>query len=202
MAGYALIVGRRLGLSKDALVALEQAVFLHDIGTIHIPDRILKKSEPLAEAEWKVMKSHVTIGYAMLSSIPGLEETAEVVLAHHERYDGKGYPHRLEGDDIPLGARICAVVDWLDTLTSDQPYHRAVGFLHACKQIAARRGTQFDPKVVNAFLSVPPWEWRQLQTSVVLPLEPEMVNETGRRPFRELVFSGHFDKPAPKVIAC
>jgi uncharacterized domain HDIG len=126
-AGMAVILGRRLGLTQDQLLTLERGVFLHDIGKIHIPERLLKKSGLLEEAEWKVMRGHAVTGYAMLSSNSALTEVAAIVLAHHERYDGTGYPHRLEGDDIPFGAKICAVADCFDMLTSaDHSYRRAM----------------------------------------------------------------------------
>jgi putative nucleotidyltransferase with HDIG domain len=203
VAGYALVLGRRLGLSRNELITLEHGVFLHDIGKIHTPDRILKKAGPLSETEWKVMKSHAVTGYAMLRSIPSLETAAEIVLAHHERYDGTGYPHRLEADDIPLGARICSVADCLDALTaSDRPYRRPLSFLEACRQIEAESGTHFDPQVVEAFLSVSPCEWQQLQGSVSPAVIRDLEWEKDAWPFRDLVFSGHFDKPVAKVIAC
>jgi putative nucleotidyltransferase with HDIG domain len=131
-AGMAVVLGRRLGLTHDQLLTLERGVFLHDIGKIHIPERLLKKSGLLEEAEWKVMRGHAVTGYAMLSSNSALTEVAAIVLAHHERYDGTGYPHRLEGDDIPFGAKICAVVDCFDMLTAaDHSYRRAMSVAEA-----------------------------------------------------------------------
>jgi putative nucleotidyltransferase with HDIG domain len=103
-AGMAVVLGRRLGLAQNHLLTLERGVFLHDIGKIHVPERILKKTGLLEETEWKIMRGHAVTGYAMLSSNSALTDVAAIVLAHHERYDGTGYPHRLEGDDIPLGA--------------------------------------------------------------------------------------------------
>ncbi|MGH7231009.1 MAG: HD-GYP domain-containing protein [Nitrospiraceae bacterium] len=199
VASYALLLGRRLGLSPKNLPALQWAVVLHDIGTIHIPDRILRKASRLSEAECQVMKSHVITGYAMLSAIPSLTDTADIVLAHHERYDGTGYPHRLEGTDIPLGARICALVDCLDALTSpDENIRRVFTFPEASRYIASEGGTRFDPHVVDAFVSVPPEEWRHLQQSVSQPHSRDFRPS----PVSEPVSNGHFDKPALKVIAC
>lgn len=201
--GYALIIGRLLGLSKEELLTLEQGVFLHDIGKIHIPDRILKKPERLSESEWKVMKSHAVTGYAMLSSIPSLREAAAIVLAHHERYDGTGYPHRLRSEEIPLGARICAVADCLDTLTApDRPYRRPLSFAEACRHIETQRGKHFDPIVVDGLRSLSPSQWRQLAVSIARPPIRRMDRTTDLWLFREAVFNRCFDKVSAKVVAC
>jgi putative two-component system response regulator len=203
IAGYALILGRRLGLSMENLLTLERGVFLHDMGNVHIPDRILKKTAPLSDAEWKVMKSHVVTGYAMLSTVPSLHDVAAIVLAHHERYNGTGYPHRLEGEDIPFGARICAVADCLDALTSlNRIRRRPMSFSDACRYIASERETRFDPRIVDAMVSVSTEEWCRLQRSVSPPCIPRMHEDGNQPSFRELVFSAHFDKLAAKVVAC
>lgn len=201
--GYALVLGRLLGLSKEELLTLEQGSFLHDIGKIHISDRILKKQRPLSESEWKVMRSHTVTGYAMLSSIPALREAAAIVLAHHERYDGTGYPHRLRSEEIPLGARVCAVADCLDVLTaSDRSYRRPMSFSEACRQIETERGRHFDPLVVDALLSISPLQWRQLSVSISRPSIRRMDWTRDLWPFREAVLSRCFDKVSAKVIAC
>lgn len=202
-AAYALMLGRRLGLSLDNLLTLERGVLLHDMGNVHIPDRILKKTAPLSDAEWKIMKGHVVTGYAMLSTVPSLNDVAAIVLAHHERYNGTGYPHRLEGEDIPLGARICSVADCLDALTSlNQIGRRAMSLSDACRYITSERETRFDPQVVDALLSVSTDEWCRLQRSVSLRCSRRMHEDGNQPSFRELVVSGHFDKPAAKVVAC
>ena len=166
-AFYSMLLGRVLRLSPDELVTLKRAAFLHDIGKVHIPDRILKKPEPLTEGEWKIMRHHAVLGYAMLSAVPGLSMVANIVLAHHERYDGSGYPHRLEGEDIPLAARICAVADCFDALTaSDRSYRQPLTFPGACDYIASQRGAHVDPRVVDAFCTVSAKDWRRIELSL------------------------------------
>jgi len=96
-AAYAVVLGRRLGLSDDALLALERGTFLHDVGKIHMPDRLLKKTDVFSEVEWRMMRAHAVTGYAMVASLPAFHDIAQIVLAHHERFDGSGYPHRLPG---------------------------------------------------------------------------------------------------------
>lgn len=169
-AAYAVVLGRRLGLSADALSIVERGTFLHDIGKVHVPDRVLKKRDLFTESDWKTMRTHAVTGYGMLASLPGFHEIAQIILAHHERYDGSGYPHRLEGEDIPLGARICAVVDCFDALTStDRPYSGPVGFRDACGYLDSQRGRHFDPLVVEAFLSITPAEWQGVAASLAAP---------------------------------
>ncbi|MEW6543617.1 MAG: HD-GYP domain-containing protein [Nitrospirota bacterium] len=160
---YALKLGRRLGLAWEGLSTLGRGVFLHDLGKIHVPKTILNKPGPLSEAEWVVMKRHPATGYGMLRTAPHLEDEARIVLCHHEWYDGTGYPQGLKGEQIPLGARICAVVDMLDALTSARPYRRSVSFAEACEQIRSERETHFDPFVVEAFLSISGAEWQALK---------------------------------------
>jgi putative nucleotidyltransferase with HDIG domain len=166
-AFFSVLLGRLLRLSQDELVTLKRAAFLHDIGKVHIPDRILKKPEPLTAGEWKIMRHHAVLGYAMLSAVPGLSHVANIVLAHHERYDGSGYPHRLEGEDIPLGARICAVADCFDALTaSDRSYRQPLTFPEAWDYIVSQRGAHFDPRVVDAFRTVSARDWRRIELSL------------------------------------
>ncbi|HJU06049.1 MAG TPA: HD domain-containing phosphohydrolase [Nitrospiraceae bacterium] len=181
-AAYAGILARRLGLPPAHAMAVEKAVLLHDAGTMQIPDRIMQKTDRLSDVERHMRNNHPIAGYAMLSSMAGVQDIAEIILTHHERYDGSGYPHRLEGEDIPMGARICAVVDCLDALTSpDETVRRIFAFPEACRYIGTRGGTRFDPQVVEAFRSIPPEEWRQLQQTISqsaghgqhpLPVEP------------------------------
>ena len=156
---YAHALGRVLGLSEVELTTLERGVFLHDVGKIVIPDEILLKPCQLTRPERAVMRRHPVIGHEMVVSIPRLGEAASIVLAHHEWYDGRGYPFGLQGQEIPLGARICAVVDTLDALTSVRPYRRPVAFETACAYILSQRGTHFDPVVIEAFNAIPCWEW-------------------------------------------
>jgi hypothetical protein len=133
---------------------LERGALLHDVGKIGVPDAVLRKQGPLTPAEWDVIRTHPMQGYRMLSAVRFLEPAAELVLAHHERFDGKGYPRGLRGDEIPLGARIFAVADAYDAITSDRPYKSARTDAEARAEIARGAGTQFDPRVVEALLAI------------------------------------------------
>ena len=160
---YSLTLGRMMGLSEHELVTLERGVFLHDIGKIHMPDSVLLKPGQLSESEWTVMQQHPAIGYEMLRHNPLLTDAAEIVLAHHERYNGSGYPMGLRGDDIPLGARICAITDTFDALTSIRPYRTPMGFQDACDYIQSERGRHFDPHIVDMFTALPASQWQAVQ---------------------------------------
>jgi putative nucleotidyltransferase with HDIG domain len=202
-ASIALILGRRLGLSQDHLLTLERGVFLHDIGKIHVPERLLKKSGLLEEAEWRIMRSHAVTGYAMLSSNEALTEVSAIVLAHHERYDGTGYPHRLEGDDIPFGARVCAVADCFDMLTAaDRSYRRAMSVAEAWTYIRSQQGSHFDPVVVAAFLSIAPSQWRQSHAAWSQPQLRRLDWSRVRQSSSDDVSADSFDKISAKVVAC
>src|SRR6478672_5920829 len=182
-AKIALVLGRIMELSHEQLLTLERGVFLHDLGKIHIPDRILKKTELLQESEWKVMRGHAISGYAMVSTNPALTEVAAIVLAHHERYDGTGYPHRLEGEDIPFGARICAVADCFDMLTAaDRAYCRAMTVSEAWTYVRSQQGRHFDPLVVDAFLSIAPAQWRRFHAEWSEPQLRRLDWSNVRRP--------------------
>lgn len=160
---YSLSLGRMMGLSERELVTLERGVFLHDIGKIHMPDSVLQKPGLLSEAERTVMQQHSSIGYEMLRHNPLLTEAAEIVLTHHERYNGSGYPMGLRGDDIPLGARICAVTDTFDAITSIRPYRTPMSFEEACGYINSERGRHFDPHIVDMFTALPASHWQEVQ---------------------------------------
>jgi response regulator RpfG family c-di-GMP phosphodiesterase len=157
---YSLTLGRTMGLSEHELVTLERGVFLHDIGKIHIPDSVLLKPGPLSPTEWTVMQQHSEIGFDMLRHNPLLADAAEIVLMHHERYNGSGYPMGLSGEDIPLGARICAITDTFDALTSIRPYRTPMSFEDACSYITSERGRLFDPHIVDMFSALSPSQWR------------------------------------------
>ena len=131
---------------------LEYGFLLHDIGKIAIPNHILEKPGPLNAAEWHLMQTHPTIGAEILSDVTLLEgQGIDVVRSHHERWDGGGYPDGVSGAVIPVGARIFALADALDAMTSDRPYRRALGWQHTTEEILAGNGRQFDPSVVKAF---------------------------------------------------
>jgi HD-GYP domain-containing protein (c-di-GMP phosphodiesterase class II) len=134
---------------------LAHGVLLHDIGKIGIPDAILLKPGPLTPEEWAIMRTHPEIGKRLIERIPFLRGAVPIVYSHHEKWDGSGYPCALRGEEIPLGARIFAVVDAFDAMTFDRPYSRAVPFDAAKAEIKRCAGTHFDPTVVDGFLKVP-----------------------------------------------
>jgi len=154
VAGLALEVGRRMGLESDALSQVARAAELHDVGKVAVPDAILHKPGPLDEVEWSFMKQHTIVGDRILSAAPALEPVAKLVRSSHERYDGHGYPDKLKGDDIPLGARIVAVCDAFHAMTSDRPYRRSIGVPAALAELRRCSGLQFDPDVIDAFIGV------------------------------------------------
>jgi HD-GYP domain-containing protein (c-di-GMP phosphodiesterase class II) len=125
--------------------------FLHDIGKVGIPESILCKTGPLTELEWIVMRSHPNQGARIVEPIPFMGEAVEIVRSHHERWDGGGYPRGLRGEEIPVAARIFAIADSFDAMTSDRPYRSALAFEDAVEEIRAGSGTQFDPSCVEAF---------------------------------------------------
>jgi ribonuclease P protein subunit RPR2 len=132
--------------------SLEYGFLLHDVGKIAVPEQVLEKSGALTPAEWEVVKTHPTVGAQMLADVTLLQgQGLDVVRHHHERWDGSGYPSGLAGNDIPLGARIFALADALDAMTSDRPYRPALEWEHAIDEILASSGSQFDPQVVKAF---------------------------------------------------
>jgi two-component system cell cycle response regulator len=154
VAELAREVGKRLGLTAEALEQVARAAELHDIGKMAIPDAILTKGEPLDEHEWAFMRRHTLIGEAILSAAPALVPVAAIVRSTHERWDGAGYPDGLAREDIPLGARIVAVCDAYDAMTSDRPYRRAMSSEAALEELRRAAGTQFDPAVVAVFAEV------------------------------------------------
>jgi putative nucleotidyltransferase with HDIG domain len=160
---YAVEIAKVMGCSEEQLNTTARGALLHDLGKIGIPDAILKKPGPLTDEQRATMKTHVRMGYNLLNRIPFLAGAAEIVLTHHERFDGTGHPQGLFGAEIPLGARIFAVADSLDALTSDRPYHRATPFAVAREEITQKSGEQFDPDVVSAFLSIDEGTWDELR---------------------------------------
>jgi len=139
---------------------------LHDIGKMGVPDSILLKNKGLTAEEMEVMQTHVKIGCELVERVAFLAPAAELIFAHQERWDGCGYPQGLRGKQIPLPARIFAVADALDAITSERPYRQAVSFAAARAEIARQSGLQFDPEVVRVFLSIPLAEWEQIRDEV------------------------------------
>ena len=148
-----VIVARELGIEGDELLNIERAAILHDIGKLAVPDAILSKPGPLTPDEWVEMRRHPDVGYQMVRDVPFLSRAAEIIRSHHERFDGAGYPRNLKGEEIPVGARIFAVVDAYDAMTSDRPYRMALSHDEALSEIRRQAGTQFDPVVVVPFFA-------------------------------------------------
>jgi diguanylate cyclase (GGDEF)-like protein len=151
-ARMAAFLAREMQLSEHDILEVEYAAALHDIGKIGVADEILRKAEPLNSEEWREMRRHSELGYQILNGIDFLKDAAEIVYSHHEWFDGTGYPRGLAGEEIPLGARIFAVVDAFDAMTSRRPYRNAMPREVALMEIARNAGAQFDPMVVEAFL--------------------------------------------------
>ena len=153
VACHTLVLAKRFTTDPDRLQQVYWGALLHDIGKIGIPDSILLKEGSLNDAEWQVMRTHPEIGHRILVGAPFMAEAAQLVLNHEERFDGTGYPRGLAGAAIPLWARLFAVVDTLDAITSDRPYRKALPFDAARTEIVAGSGTQFDPLAVQAFVA-------------------------------------------------
>ncbi len=151
-----LILGKTLGLSSSELDELARGTLLHDIGKISIPDAVLLKPSPLTSDEWKTMQTHSQAGYDIIKSSARLAPAAELILSHHEKFDGTGYPRGLKGDEICLGARIFAVIDSYDAMRSVRPYKDSVSATDAFEEVTHCSGTHFDPEVVQAFLTCQP----------------------------------------------
>ena len=152
---YMELIAEGLAVPVDQHPTLRRGALLHDIGKIGVPDHILRKPGALTDSEWVTMKTHPDLGARIIANIPFLEEVAVIIRAHHERWDGAGYPEGLAGEAIPLGARIFAVADSFDAMTSDRPYRRGRQLDAALSEIERCSGSQFDPAVVAAFLAVP-----------------------------------------------
>jgi diguanylate cyclase (GGDEF)-like protein len=150
---YALAISKALGLSEDSQRVLRVASLLHDVGKIGIPDRILRKPGSLSKGEYEVVKGHPLLAETIIASIPDVEEIRAAVAAHHERYDGLGYPHGLAESAIPLLARIMAVADTYSAMTTDRPYRKALSGEEALAELRACSGTQFDPEIVETFVA-------------------------------------------------
>lgn len=153
VACHTQVLARRFTADKEQLRQIYWGSLLHDIGKIAIPDTILLKNAPLTETEWAVMRSHPLRGHDIVAMVPFLKEAAQIILCHEEHFDGSGYPNGLAGDKIPWGARLFAVIDTLDAITTDRPYRKGASFSVAKKEIVGQAGAQFDPKAVEAFLA-------------------------------------------------
>jgi putative nucleotidyltransferase with HDIG domain len=166
VTAFTIAIARKMGLPKEDISVIARAAFLHDIGKMAIPDKILNKPGKLSPEEIDIMKEHAYLGYKIVSKIPFLAEAAEIVYAHQEHFDGSGYPRGLKGDQIPLGARIFAIVDTLDAMTVKRAYRPAQPFQAACQEIKAWSGRQFDPQIVKVFLEMPENIWEDLRRDI------------------------------------
>lgn len=166
VAAYSTKIAKDLGATQPELRTVAMGAWLHDIGKLATPDAILLKPGPLTEDERAVMQRHVQIGYDLVKSIPFLSKAAEIILTHHERCDGSGYPRGLKTADIPIGARIFAVADTVDAMTSDRPYRSALSFDAARREIQSGSGTRYDAQVASVFLNAPVERWETLRSSV------------------------------------
>jgi putative nucleotidyltransferase with HDIG domain len=149
---HALAVARSLGLGPDEVAAVNLGALFHDIGKIGIPEHILQKPSALTHEEWAEMKTHPVIGANLIGEVPNLEKIRPIVLAHHEHYDGTGYPNGLKGDEIPLPAQIISVADTYEAVTSTRPYRPALGHNEAVAELRRVAGSQLNPIVVEAFI--------------------------------------------------
>lgn len=164
VALYAVALAKAMGFKGEAVKAIEWGALLHDVGKMVVPDEILRKVGPLTEDEWHIMKQHPSWGFDMLAEVSFLQPASlEIIYSHHERWDGHGYPRGLARETIPLSARIFAVVDTYDAITSDRPYRRARSHQVAVAELQRVSGQQLDPQVVEAFRHLPEVELRRLR---------------------------------------
>ena len=197
VVAYCLRLGREMGLNDRELVALEHGALLHDIGKIGIPDAILLKPGALSTEEWMVMRRHIEHGGEILQGIEFLRDATPVVLQHHEKWDGSGYPNGLRGEQISINARIFALADAFDAITSDRPYRAGRSFEVAARELRNCAGLHFDPKVVAAFLAVPLDEWQRIRDHAVATRSH--LDDTQRRGVRSLILAhktGRLELPA------
>jgi putative nucleotidyltransferase with HDIG domain len=167
VASYALELARKIGrFSAEELKDFNYACLLHDIGKIHIPDQILMKPDRLNENEYEIIKSHPVVGAEVISKVVGFKNSIEVIRSHHERWDGKGYPNQLKGEEIPYLARIVAIADAFDAMTSTRSYRSALSVEEAYKRILEGKGSQFDPDLVEEFQKVI-HRWRNIHNSSI-----------------------------------
>ncbi len=154
-----MLIGEKLGIRGQELKDLKWGAYLHDIGKIGVPERVLLKNGPLTDDEMKLVKKHSLFGYSMMKHIDFLSEASNVVLYHHEKFDGSGYPYARKGNDIPLHARIFAIVDAYDAMAVDRPYRKAMPFEAIVEEIVHCSGSHFDPQLVEVFREIPKAEF-------------------------------------------
>jgi putative nucleotidyltransferase with HDIG domain len=175
VTAFTIAIARALELPQERVRVIARGAFLHDIGKMAIPDAILRKPGRLSAEEQAIMREHSYLGYQILRKIPFLQEAADIVYSHQERYDGSGYPRGLRGDQIPLGARIFAIADTFDAMTSDRPYRAAQSIASGRREVERHAGKQFDPEIVKVFLSIAEHIWQELRA--------EIESQSGKRRF-------------------
>ncbi len=162
-----LELAKKYGISgEEELLDIERGALIHDIGKIGVPDSILRKPSKLTAEEWEIMKKHPIFGFNIIKGIKKLQNPGKIVLFHHERFDGKGYPFGKKGKEIPIEARIFSVADSLDAMTSDRPYRKAFSYEYAYDEIIKCSGTQFDPDIVEVFKSIPLERWKAISEEI------------------------------------
>jgi putative nucleotidyltransferase with HDIG domain len=166
VTAFTMAIARAMELPSERVRVIARGAFLHDVGKMAIPDAILRKPGRLTPEEQMLMREHAQLGYQMLRKIPFLHEAANIVYSHQERFDGSGYPRGLKGDQIPLGARIFAVADTFDAITSDRPYRAAQSISSARREIQKHSGHQFDPAIVDMFMSISEELWQRLRDEI------------------------------------
>ena len=166
VTAFTIAIARAMGLAGDQIRIIARGAFLHDIGKMAIPDDILRKPGKLTNEQTAIMREHCYKGYQIVKKIPFLQDACDIIYSHQERFDGSGYPRGLKGKDIPLGARIFAVADTLDAITSDRPYRLRQTDAAARQEIEEWSGRQFDPEVVKVFLAMPENIWDDLRKQI------------------------------------
>jgi putative nucleotidyltransferase with HDIG domain len=172
VARYSHVLAEAAGIKDPlALDSIRKGALLHDAGKIAIPDSILKKPGPLAPKEWDVIRRHPALGYGLVRDVNLVREVGDIILCHHEHYDGSGYPKGLKGPAIPVEARIFAVADTLDAVTSHRPYRAPRDFQTARRELEKNAGRQFDPRVVDVFcrMDLAVWEKIRFETTRLMP---------------------------------
>jgi putative nucleotidyltransferase with HDIG domain len=172
VTAFTMAIARAMGLEADQVATIARGAFLHDIGKMAIPDKILNKPGKLDAEETAIMKEHCFKGYQIVKKIPFLTAACEIIYSHQEKFDGTGYPRGLKGDEIPLGARIFSVADTLDAITSDRPYRAARSLAAARQEIQAWSGRQFDPEVVAVFQQMPDKIFEELRRAISAQADP------------------------------
>jgi HD-GYP domain-containing protein (c-di-GMP phosphodiesterase class II) len=166
VTAYTIALARSMGIAREDIATIARGAFLHDMGKMGIPDGILRKPDQLTSDELSIMRTHPYRGYQLVKRIPFFATAAEIVYSHQERYDGTGYPRGLKGPEIPLGARVFAIADALDAMTSPRQYRPIRSLRAAREEIMRCSGSQFDPKIVQVFIEIPDRLWEDLRREI------------------------------------